>query len=50
MNPNMLPDKAISEFKKIYEEKFGEITDDVARSKAENFISLFDLVTKKDDK
>lgn len=42
-----LPDKAVEEFKKIYESKFKEkLSDGEYRIRAENFLNLFDLITK----
>lgn len=44
----MLPDKAISEFQAVYLQQVGEaIGFDEAKSKAENFLKLFQLITKK---
>ena len=50
-----LPDEAVEEFKKIYESKIKEkLPDGEYRIHAENFLNLFDLITKptpkKDDK
>jgi hypothetical protein len=43
----MLPDKAVKEFQEIYERKIGEkLPIEQARIRAENFIRLFDLITK----
>lgn len=43
----LLPDKAVKEFQDIYKRKCGEeLTLEEARIKAENFINLFDLITK----
>lgn len=51
----LLPDEAVEEFKKIYESKFKEkLTDGEYRIRAENFLNLFNLITKptpkRDDK
>lgn len=46
-----LPDKAIKEFQEIYKRKCGkEISFEQAKIKAENFINLFDLITKPTNK
>ncbi len=46
----MLPDKAVAEFRAIYQKEVGDlISFDEAKKEAENFIQLFDLVTKKDE-
>ena len=43
----MLPDQAIKEFQEIYNRKIGKkLTFDEAKIKAEDFIRLFDLITK----
>lgn len=49
-----LPDEAVEEFKKIYESHIEKkLTDAEYRIEAENFLNLFDLITKptpkKDD-
>jgi hypothetical protein len=42
-----LPDKAVKEFQDIYHKKVGEkISFEEARIKAEDFLRLFDLITK----
>lgn len=42
-----LPDEAIKEFQEIYKRKCGKkISFEEAKIKAENFINLFDLITK----
>lgn len=42
-----LPDEAIKEFQNIYKIKCGkEISFEEAKIEAENFINLFDLITK----
>ncbi|MEO8581771.1 MAG: hypothetical protein ABI425_04345 [Patescibacteria group bacterium] len=47
----MLPKKAIQEFQQIYKEKCGiELTEDETRAHAEDFIQLFDLITRVDKK
>ena len=46
----MLPEKAINEFQKIYKDQIGvNLPFDAAQKEAENFIQLFDLVTKNED-
>ncbi len=46
----MLPDKAISEFQKLYQQEVGENIDfNTAKLKSENFIRLFSLITKNDN-
>lgn len=51
-----LSNKAVQEFKEIYEKEFGEkLTDGEYRIRAENFLRLMALITKpipknKDDK
>jgi len=43
-----LPEGAIKEFQLIYKEKVGEeISYEKAKTEAENFITLYDLVTKR---
>lgn len=43
-----LPIEAISEFREIYQRKFGEkISNDEAGVKAENFLRLMMLITRK---
>ena len=46
----MLPESAIYEFQKIYKDQI-EVTlsFEAAQKEAENFIQLFDLVTKNED-
>jgi hypothetical protein len=42
----ILPDKAVEEFKEIYERKINEkLTDGEYRIRAENFLRLTDLIT-----
>lgn len=46
-----LPDEAIKEFQEIYKRKCGkEISFEEAKIEAENFINLFDLITKSKEK
>lgn len=46
----MIPDKAVIEFQAIYQKEIGNLISlDEAKKEAENFIQLFDLVTKKDE-
>lgn len=43
----MLPKKAIQEFQEIYEKECGiELTEDEARRHGEDFLSLFELITR----
>ncbi|MBT3249839.1 MAG: hypothetical protein HN846_00045 [Candidatus Pacebacteria bacterium] len=45
---NLLPDRAVREFKKMYEEKLGrEISHTKARSLAENFINMYQLINQR---
>lgn len=47
----MLPNKSILEFQKIYLDQIGiELSFEEAKKEAENFIQLFDLVTKNEKK
>lgn len=41
-----LSDKAVKEFQKIYKKKCGEISFEEARTKAEDFLKFFALITK----
>lgn len=44
----MLPDSAIKEFQMIFQKQFSiELSFEEARTRAENFIQLFDLTTSK---
>lgn len=46
----MLPKNAIIQFQMIYKQVYGiELDFDESKQKAENFIQLFDLVTRKDE-
>lgn len=45
-----LSDKAIKEFQEIYKEKSGEISFEEARTKAEDFLKFFALITKPNKK
>jgi hypothetical protein len=47
---SFLPEQAIEEFQSIYLEKLGKrISFEIAKSKAENFIKLFEIVTKNEN-
>ena len=45
-----LPTQAVNEFQEIYQRKFGEkISTDEAGVKAENFLRLMMLITRRDE-
>lgn len=47
---SFLPDEAVKEFQEIYKKKCGEISSEEARTKAEDFLKFFALITKPNNK